>query len=149
MHRLALSYIRRGQKIYSGSDDNKINFFARARPGRQGIFGCIHWALFPLGECQRNECGVKVLSRSAQICLGFHRTLLQILCAPFEVRDQIRRMPQREMADHSIRGRVDLVLPIEGIQQGGPDFLKSLRASIPVGRHLGLATALVARSNSG
>src|SRR6202023_3721873 len=37
--------------------------------------------------------------------------------------DQIRRMAQREMARHKIRGRVDLVLPIEGIQQGGPDFL--------------------------
>jgi hypothetical protein len=32
-------------------------------------------------------------------------------------------MAQREMADHKIRGRVDLVLPIEGTQQGGPDFL--------------------------
>jgi hypothetical protein len=43
MHRLALSYIRRGQKIYSGSDDNKINFFARARPGRQGSQAAL-WA---------------------------------------------------------------------------------------------------------
>jgi hypothetical protein len=32
-------------------------------------------------------------------------------------------MAQREMARHKIRRCVDPVLPIEGIQQGGPDFL--------------------------
>ena len=33
------------------------------------------------------------------------------------------RMAQREMARHKIRRRIDLMLPIEGIQEGEPDFL--------------------------
>jgi hypothetical protein len=37
--------------------------------------------------------------------------------------NRFRRVAQSEMAHHKVSRRVDLMLPIEGVQQGRPDFL--------------------------